>query len=101
MHVPDKNKKQLKEAGEWNSSKIVFDNGHVAHWLNGEKIVEFEARTENWFACKSSGKNANAPEYGLARSGIFAIQDHGSQALYKNIKFKELPRKSFYSMGRI
>lgn len=93
MHVPDKSKRQLKEVGEWNSSKIVFDNGHVEHWLNGEKIVEFEAWTKDWFARKSGGKNADAPEYGLARSGNFALQDHGSQTWYKNIKFKELPRK--------
>lgn len=32
------NKKVLKPVGEWNSSKIVFDEGHVEHWLNGEKI---------------------------------------------------------------
>lgn len=93
MHVPDKRKKHLKEAGEWNSSKIVFDNGHVEHWLNGEKIVEFEAWTDDWFARKVGGKNSSAPEYGLARSGNFALQDHGSQAWYKNIKVKELPRK--------
>lgn len=93
MHAPDKNKKHVKEAGEWNSSKIVFDNGHVEYWLNGEKTVEFEAWTNDWFARKVGGKNLNAPEYGLARSGNFALQDHGSQAWYKNIKIKELPKK--------
>src|SRR5688572_12881492 len=27
-------KKKLKPVGEWNSSKIVYNNGHVEHWLN-------------------------------------------------------------------
>jgi hypothetical protein len=68
MYVCDPAKKVLKNAGEWNTSKIVFDNGHV----------------ENW---------ENAPEYGLARSGHFAVQDHGSRVWFRNMKIKELPRK--------
>jgi len=35
----------------------------------------------------------NAPEYGLARSGHFAVQDHGSRVWFRNMKIKELPRK--------
>lgn len=93
MYVPDTTKKELKEAGEWNTSKIVFDNGHVEHWLNGQKIVEFEAWTDDWFTRRAGGKWDFAPEYGLARSGIFALQDHGYKIWFKNIKVKELPRK--------
>lgn len=52
MHVPDTSKTIIKPAGEWNTSKIVFDNGHVEHWLNGEKVVEFEAWTDDWFEKK-------------------------------------------------
>lgn len=94
MHVGDPNKLIIKPAGEWNSSKIVFDNGHVAHWLNGEKVVEFEAWTEDWFQRKHSGKWENAPEYGLAHKGVICLQDHGSAAWFRNVKIKELPRKS-------
>ena len=43
MYLPDKDKKELKPVGEWNTSRIIFDNGHVEYWLNGDKIVEFEA----------------------------------------------------------
>lgn len=54
--------------------KIVFDNGHVEHWLNGQKIVEFEAWTDDWHAKKNSGKWANAPEYGLAKKVCFVCK---------------------------
>jgi len=93
MYVPDNTKKHLNNAGEWNNSKIVFDNGFVEYWLNGEKLLEFEAWTDDWFARKASGKWDFAPEYGLARSGVFALQDHGSRVWFKNMKIKELPRK--------
>lgn len=94
MHLPDTTLMKVNPYGEWNNSKIVFDNGHVEHWLNGVKILEFEAWTDDWFDRKNSGKWAHAPEYGLAKKGVFCLQDHGYPASFRNIKVKELPRKS-------
>lgn len=94
MYLPDTTLMKVNPAGEWNNSKIVFDNGHVEHWLNGVKILEFEAWTDDWFARKNSGKWNNAPEYGLSKKGVICLQDHGSPASFRNIKVKELPRKS-------
>ena len=94
MHLPDYSKMKINPVGEWNSSKIVYDNGHVEHWLNGEKIIEFEAYTEDWFAKKASGKWGNATEYGLASEGVICLQDHGDPASFRNIKIKELPKKA-------
>ncbi|MCL1973189.1 MAG: DUF1080 domain-containing protein [Bacteroidetes bacterium] len=94
MHLPDKNLMNVHPAGEWNNSKIVFDNGHVEHWLNGVKILEFEAWTDDWFQRKNSGKWANAPEYGLAKKGVLCLQDHGSPASFRNLKIRPLPRKT-------
>ena len=94
MHIADPAKTKLKPVGQWNKSKIVFDNGHVEHWLNGEKIVEFEAWSEDWFERKNSGKWDDYPEYGLAHKGVFSLQDHGDRSWYRNIKIRELPRKA-------
>ena len=94
MHLPDYTGVAINPPGEWNTSKIVFDNGHVEHWLNGKKILEFQAWTDDWFVRKNSGKWANAPEYGLAHEGLICLQDHGDPASFKNIKIKELPHKS-------
>ena len=93
MHVADTTVKKLNPVGEWNTSRIVFDNGHVEHWLNGKKIVEFEAWTPEWFALKNSGKWTSAPEYGLSETGYISLQDHGSKAWFRNMKIKELPKK--------
>jgi len=93
MYLPDQAKKKLNDPGTWNSSRILFDNGHAEYWLNGEKIVEFEAWTPEWFALKNSGKWAGAPEYGLADVGKLSLQDHGSRVWFRNIKIKELPSK--------
>ncbi|MDR2038683.1 MAG: DUF1080 domain-containing protein [Bacteroidales bacterium] len=93
MYPADLSKATLKPAMEWNTYRIVFDNGHVEHWLNGVKVVEFKAWSEDWFVKKNSGKWENAPEYGLAHKGVFCLQDHGDRSWFRNIKVKELPRK--------
>jgi hypothetical protein len=93
MYLPDTSTKKLNPAGEWNTSRILFDNGHVEYWLNGEKLLEFEAWTPEWFALKNSGKWMNAPEYGLSATGHISLQDHGSKAWFRNMKIKELPQK--------
>ncbi|MEN9917682.1 MAG: hypothetical protein RL662_118 [Bacteroidota bacterium] len=93
MYLPDTSKMKVNPYGEWNNSKIVFDNGHVEHWLNGLKIVEFEAWSDDWFERKNKGKWSDTREYGLATKGQICLQDHGSPASFRNIKIKELPRK--------
>ncbi|PAW94972.1 glycosyl hydrolase [Mucilaginibacter sp. MD40] len=89
MHIANGDKK-LKPVGEWNTSKIIFNNGHVEHWLNGKKIVEFTAWDADWEKRKAEGKWKDHPEYGLAKTGHIALQDHGHKAYYKNIRIKEL-----------
>lgn len=98
MHLPDPDSLFVNPQGEWNNSRIVFDNGHVEHWLNGHKILEFEAWTPDWYARKNSGKWSHAPEYGLAHSGVITLQDHGDPASFRNIKIKPLPKKKAKEM---
>ena len=83
-------KKKIKSVGEWNSSKIVYDNGNVEHWLNGEKVVEFQAGDAKWIKEKKEGKWKDFPDYGMAKKGRIALQDHGNKAYFKNIRIKEL-----------
>ncbi|MBE7176523.1 MAG: DUF1080 domain-containing protein [Mucilaginibacter polytrichastri] len=83
-------KKVLKPVGEWNTSKIVFNNGHVEHWLNGAKIVEFQAWSPEWTKKREEGKWKDYPDYGKAKTGFIALQDHGNKAYYKNIRIREL-----------
>lgn len=93
MYLPEKKFKKLNPAGKWNNTRIVFDNGHVEHWLNGKKLLEFEAWTPDWFKRRNSGKWEDMPEYGLSPVGSICLQDHGAKFWFKNIKIKPLPKK--------
>lgn len=89
MTIPNGSKK-LMPVGQWNTSRIVFNNGHVEHWLNGKKILEFTAWSPEWEKKKAEGKWKDHPEYGLAKLGHIALQDHGHKAYFKNIRVREL-----------
>ncbi len=82
--------KKLKPVGEWNRSKIVFNKGKVEHWLNGQKIVAFEAWSEDWNKRRMAGKWADYPDYGKAKTGAIVLQDHGNKAYFRNIRIREL-----------
>ncbi len=89
MHVAN-DKKALKPVGEWNSAKIIQNKGKVEHWLNGEKIVEFDKNSEDWKTKRNSGKWNDYPDYGKADSGYLALQDHGAGVWFRNVKVKRL-----------
>ena len=90
MHLPNAEKK-LAPVGEWNTSRIVVNGTHVEHWLNGKKILEFERWTPEWKKLRDSGKWKDAPDYGLAKTGRIALQDHGSVFWFRNVKIRALP----------
>ena len=89
MHLPN-DQKELKPVGEWNNTRIVVNGSHVEHWLNGKKIVEFERWTGEWNKLRDSGKWKEAPDYGLAKKGRIALQDHGSIFWFRNVKIREI-----------
>ena len=80
-----------KPAGEWNSSRIVAKGAHVEHWLNGQKVVEYDYGSPDWEAKVKAAKFKDWPNYGRAKRGLIAIQgDHGGVLALRNIKIREL-----------
>ena len=79
-----------KPAGEWNHTVIKVNKGHVEHWLNDKKVVEYELWSDTWKQHKASGKWKDAKGYAATAKGHLAIQDHGGEAWFKNMVIKEL-----------
>jgi hypothetical protein len=89
MYAADTGKK-LKPVGEWNTARIVYNNGHVEHWLNGEKVVEFEESSEDFKQRYQKSKWTGYPGWNQFKTGAISLQDHGAPVYYRNIKIKEL-----------
>ena len=90
MHKADLSKKQLNPAGEWNSSKILYTEKKVQHWLNGKLLLEFEPYSKEWYLKRDSGKWDGYPDYGKFKKGYIALQDHDSPIWFRNIKIRKL-----------
>jgi hypothetical protein len=77
-------------AGQWNHARIVVNGNHVEHWLNGEKVVEYELGSDDWKLRKNAGKWIDVSTYAKSKSGSIAFQNHGDEVWFKNVKIKEL-----------
>jgi hypothetical protein len=70
--APSKN--VVRPAGEFNDTVIVVRGRHCEHWLNGEKVVEYETESGSI-------------------EGPILFQHHGTEAWYRNIRIRRLDEK--------
>src|SRR5215208_1597776 len=64
----------VKPADQWNSTLIVAKGNTVQHWLNGQKLLEYEVGSPDWEAKVKASKFVAYPNYGRAKRGYIAIQ---------------------------
>jgi hypothetical protein len=74
----------------YNNARIVVRGNKVEHYLNDEKIVEYERGTQMWRALVDFSKYNVWPNFGEAKEGHILLQDHGDEVWFQNIKIKEL-----------
>jgi len=85
---PPNDKKHLKPVGEWNTSRIVFRGNHGEHWLNGEKIVDYDLGTPRVDSALAKSKYRSIPGFADRRAGHIILQDHGDEIYFRDIKIK-------------
>ena len=81
--------KQFKGVGQWNQGRLVSHNGHVEHWLNGEKIIEFDRYSQIFRALVAYSKYKDWPNFCQQPEGRLLLQDHGNEVSYRSIKVRE------------
>lgn len=80
--------------GEWNQTRIVAHGAHVEHWLNGEKLLEYNVNSNEWMAHVKTSKffltAYGQGDWGQAESGHIGLQDYGGAIEFRNIKIRRL-----------
>jgi hypothetical protein len=81
----------VKPAGQWNSTLIVVNGNRVQHWLNGQKLLEYELGSPDWEAKVKASKFVEYPKYGRATRGYIGIQgDHDGMLSIRNVRIREI-----------
>ena len=81
--------KQFKGIGLWNSARIVVNKGKVEHWLNNEKVIEYDRHSQTFKALVAYSKYSKWPGFGQWPQGRILLQDHGNTVHFRSIKVKE------------
>jgi len=79
-----------KPVGEWNKARILKKDGHLTFWLNGTKTVETTIGSDEWKELLANSKFKNWKGFGEYAKGHIALQDHGDQVWYRDIKIRVL-----------
>jgi hypothetical protein len=88
----NKNKK-LNPHEQLNSGKIIVADEHIEHWLNGEKVLEYNLNSDNWKKAFTKSKYAKAEDFAQNKSGFIMLQDHGNKIIFTKLIIREMKTK--------
>ena len=79
----------VKPFGEWNEGRIVCKGTVIQHWLNGEKVIDFDYADPRWHADLEILRIRGGD---LTRRGAnISLQDHGADVWFKNLRWRAIP----------
>jgi hypothetical protein len=97
IFAPDKAKKKLNPNGEVNTGRIVVLDNHVEHWLNGEKVLQYEVGSETWTKALDRSKyrreDAKVDGFGENPMGFIMLQDHQNTITFEKVEIREIGGK--------
>ena len=80
----------VKPVGEWNLAEVISNKGKLELLLNGVVVVSTTYGDENWKNLIAGSKFKTKPDFGKVFKGHIALQDHGNDVYFRNIRIKQL-----------
>jgi len=82
-----------KPAGQWNQLRFKMVGGKGEVWMNGVKYEEFEVGSADWNERVAKSKFAKWAAFGKSKKGHIALQDHGNEVAFRNVKIRQVDSK--------
>ena len=82
----------LKPAGEWNTSRVYVKGNQVEHWLNGQKVLEYELGSQQVKEGVAKSKFKAVPKFGERVKGHFLLTDHNDETFFRSVKILDLSK---------
>ncbi len=74
---------------QWNEARVICKGSVIQHWLNGEKVVDFDYADPRW---KDAVKLVSYRGTDLTKRGAnLWLQDHGAAVWFKNLRWRAIP----------
>lgn len=83
-------KDATKPVGEWNQGRIVCLGTVIQHWLNGEKVIDFDYTDAKYAREVELLRRRGATL--SSRGAYLKLQDHGDPVWYRNVRMRSLPK---------
>jgi len=81
---------RTRSVGEWNEARIIVRGWSIQHWLNGHKVVDVDLASPYGKELIKKSRFSQLPEFATSLRGHIALQYHGSEVSFRNIRIREL-----------
>jgi hypothetical protein len=78
-----------RPVGQWNQARVICQGTVIQHWLNGEKVIDFDY-TDPQYASHVERLGLRGGKL-TARGRNLMLQDHGDPVWYRGFKLRTLP----------
>ena len=79
-----------RPVGKWNDGRIVCQGSIIQHWLNGQKVIDFDYTDKRWSQPVTLLKKRGGTL--SARGRQLFLQDHGDPVWYRAIRLRTIPK---------
>ena len=83
-------KEVVNPLGQWNQIEIKSINGKLDFYMNGQHTLSTKIWDGNWKKMVAISKFKTMPGFATFKTGKIALQDHGDDVWFRNIRIKRL-----------